>query len=212
MKKKIFAAVLAGAMMLAVSGCNFSYSFNIGGRFSEKQAISVFEDTLDAEEFDTEDLIDACEDNDFDDDFEDGVWVKLDKSETKDLFKAMNASEFFPSVKGTNSAVAYLKTNDISEYDRYVEFICVMQLEDKDTADDFFDDTLDKWNDLSDDIDFDDDDLNEAYVHYESYGNELYLGIYRDQKQVALAICINETDELDDFCDEFDITSPSSLD
>ncbi|MCR5802835.1 MAG: hypothetical protein K6G47_01110 [Clostridia bacterium] len=212
MKRKLIAIGLSGAIALALCGCNFNFNINLGGRFSEKKVLKFFQDTLDAEEYDVDDLIEACEEDDYDDNFEDGIYVELDKSGTKDLYKSMKLDQFFPSVKGSESSVAFFRTNDISSYDRYASFICDIKFEDQETAEDFFDDTLELWNDMSEDINFDDDEeLNEAYIYYDSYGVKFYAAIYRDGQQVVISLCANDTDDIDDFCDEFKVTSPSEL-
>ena len=90
MKKKVVAAVMAGMMVMALGGC----STLLGPQLGEKKAISVFEDTLDAEEIDPEDLIESIEENDYED-VEDGVWAKMDKSESD-----TGARLFAPSMPG----------------------------------------------------------------------------------------------------------------
>ena len=213
MKRKLIAIGLSGAIALALCGCSFNFNINLGGRFTEKKVLKFFQDTLDAEEYDVDDLIEACEEDDYDDDFEDGVYVELDKSGTKDIYKAMELDQFFASVKSSESSVAYFRTNDISESKRYASFICDIKFEDKEAARDFFDDSLELWNDLSDDIDFDDDEeLNEAYIYLDSYGYKFYAAMYTDGQQVVISLCVNDTDDIDDFCDEFDVKSPSKLD
>ncbi len=212
MKRKLIALGLVGSMALALCGCTYSFNFNLGGRFTEKKVLKFFQDTLDAEEFDIDDLVEACEENDYDDDFEDGVYVQTDKSGTKDIYNAMELDQFYASIKSAESSVSFFRTNDISKSDRYATIIMDVKFKDKEAAEDFFDDSLEIWNDLSDDIDFDDDEeLNEAYIYLDSVGYDFYAAMYRDQDQVVLAVIVNDTDDIDDFCDEFDVNSPSDL-
>lgn len=207
MKKKVVAAVMAGMMVMALGGC----STLLGPQLGEKKAISVFEDTLDAEEIDPEDLIESIEENDYED-VEDGVWAKMDKSDSKDAVKAMQLNAFMAEAKHVESSLVYLKTNPLYEEDRYAFFMTVLEFKDVDDADDFFDDTIDLWEETSDDVEFDDEDkLTQAYVCLEDDDLEVYAGVYKNGNKVLYVVNINAEDDLDDACEAFNVNSPTSV-
>ena len=207
MKKKIISAVLAGSMLIALSGC----SITLGNPYSEEKTIAGLEKSLEAEEIDSDDMLDILEEEDFGE-CEDGVYAKMSKKENKKAYNTLDLNQFFPGVKKVESAVSYLKTNDIDNQDRYVLWITSSEFTESDDARDFFDDTLDIWEDLNEDFDFGDSEkLSQAYFYYDDGRQDLYGGIYMHGKRVISIICVNDPDDMDAFCHEMKINSPSSV-
>ena len=88
----------------------------------------------------------------------------------------------------------------------------VLEFKDVDDADDFFDDTIDLWEETSDDVEFDDEDkLTQAYVCLEDDDLEVYAGVYKNGNRVLYVVDINAEDELDDACEAFNVNSPTSV-
>ena len=138
--------------------------------------------------------------------------AKMDKSDSKDAVKAMQLNAFMAEAKHVESSLVYLKTNPLYEEDRYAFFMTVLEFKDVDDADDFFDDTIDLWEETSDDVEFDDEDkLTQAYVCLEDDDLEVYAGVYKNGNRVLYVVDINAEDELDDACEAFNVNSPTSV-
>ena len=207
MKKAAIAILLTASMMLGMTGCE------LGSKFSEKKMIKYFEEELDADEEDTDDFVDSVEDNDRKA-FKHGEWASLDKKQTRNSFDELDLDDYFGSVKKAESSVAYVKTTEGSGKDQTAVCILVLTFSDKKDIDDLFDETEDIFDDLSDmslDSKTDDGD-NELIAWFERYSqNDTYIGLYRDGKNVVMLICVNDDDAVDDFCDDFELSSPASL-
>lgn len=207
MKRKIAALLMSGAMVAGLCSCSMLQT----SKFTQKKVTKFLEEELDAEEIDGDDMIDALDEHDVKE-FKKGEWASLDKKQTKNAYKACDLEAYFSSIKDADSSVAYMYSKQSDDGYKAV-WVMSLAFTNKDDIDDFFDETLDQWDDLSDYYpDFDteeEDDYIMAYFY--SYGNAFYLGAYRSGNNVLLTLVNNEDDTLDDMCDYFEIESPTSL-
>lgn len=207
MKKAAIAILLTASMMIGMTGCE------LGNKFSGKKMIKYFEEELDADEEDPDDIIDSMKEADRKA-FKGGLWSSLDKKQTKKAFDDLDLDDFFGPVKKAESSVVYVKTTEGSGKDQTAVCIMVLTFTDKKDIDDLFDGTdeiIDELCDTSYEHETDDND-NEMIAWLERNNDQnFYVGLYRDGKNAVMLISVNDDDAADDFCDEFELTSPVSL-
>ena len=207
MKRKIVALLMSGIMVAGLCSC----SMLSPSKFGQKKVAKFFEEELDGKEIDADDMIDALDDHDVSE-FKKGEWATLDKKQTKNVYKACDLEAYFSNIKAAESSVAYMYAKQGDDGYKAVWAIA-LAFANSDDIDDFFDDTLDQWDELSKYyLDFDTEEEDDYIMAYFSnYGTPVYLGVYRSGNNVLLTLVTNDDETLDDMCDYFEIESPTSL-
>ena len=206
MKRKIVALLMSGVMVISLCSC----SMLSPSKFGEKKVAKFFEEELDGDEVDGEDLIEALENHDAKE-FKDGEWASLDKKQTKKLYSAGDMETMFSSFKSVESSVAYIYSNPGDTYEAV--WVIDLTFSNTEDIDDLFEDTLDQWDEMKKYYpDFENDEDDEYIMAYfSSYASKYYIGLYRSDRNVLLTLVSNDDDTLDDVCEYFDIESPTSL-
>ena len=205
MKRKVLSLALVSLVVLSFGGCQ------LGGKYTEKKAAAFFEKELDGEEIDVDDFLDALEDEDIEE-FEDGEWTCLDKKQTRKAYDALELEMNFGSFKKADSSVCYMVAEKLKN-GRTVTMVMSLTFENKEDIDDFFEDTLDVWEESEDrvvDYVIDEGD-NEILFWGKNFGIDYYRSLYRDGKNVLLIISVDDDDTVDDVCEYFGISSPVDL-
>lgn len=204
--KKVVSVFLASFMLVSLVGCS-----SLGGsKFSAKKFDKFVQEELSADEMDTDDVIDAFEDEDFDD-LEDGVYFDVDGKDFEDVFfDAIDIREFVEEPSKIESAKAYLKFDE--EKEAAIIYL-LMSFKDEDKAADFLEDTVDKWDDdLCDRCSnwaIADESEGELFGMFELYSETCSMALYQQKADVLMCLSVNEKNAVGDLAEYFGITDPT---
>ena len=202
MRRKIVCALLMLSMALSLSGCS---------KYTEKKAAEFYKNELDGEEMDVDDFLDGLEEGRARK-FEDGVWTYLDKKQTKSAFNSIDMNMYFASVKKAESSVAYMYSKDAKSGHK-ATFVMVLTYKDKKDIDEFFEDSMEVWEDTKDI--YDDYKIGEGENKMLFWGkdgkDDFYYAAYRNGKNVLLFICVNNDSTVSHICDYFELVTPVDM-
>ena len=193
--KKIIAVALAAGMLVSLTACG-------GGSSSKKYSKAL--DDIGYKNVDPEDSEDALED-----DIEDGFYVEL--TDADDLEDFCEGFEMFDADDANSAVVAERET------DEGTFMVMVVNFKDTDSAEDFFEDAVEVFEDYDEDEDdvdckiVDEDDTFQLAYVYENEDWEIYMGVFADVqihgKTVTYIVCMTndeDSDIMDDIADFYD--------
>lgn len=208
--KKIAALALSVVMVASLAGCSSAF----------KKKTSKYEKALknlDYEKLEDEDL----EEDEIMEDAEDGIYATTSDEDSIESF--CDGFDYFDP-DDAKSLLVGMKTDENGN--SFV--VLVVEFNDKDDAEDFFDDMKDEFSslgdNLSDDEDFeelDEDDVYQVAYQYEDSDWDIFMAVYIDVELdgnvATLVMCTafeegaDVLDDCEDFYKDIDVDSPADL-